>query len=405
MSVKSETRIPIRIFNALASRFGAGATAKLNPEQILKIAAKNYGDGHFGDDQFLNGLDVLCHSLNTEAKLHTFGRIFSKNMILGALFSRLELSQRWQEYPEVLKAPVKSPVFIVGPARSGTTLLFNLMARDDRFRFFKAWEARRPGLPHGNQKQIKKAKKKNIVEFKLIDYIRPEFKKVHYMAPEEPEECNILLINSFEAVIFRYMFNVETYYDWYNKQDHTYTYAYYKKQLQWVQSKTPGKRWLLKSPAHLTAFKKLVEQFPDALFIQTHRDLQESIPSNCSLKYNLQSMTSYDIDKKELAEFVLNDLFRSLKATFEVRAENQLNIFDIQYRDLIQNPMSVLKQVYEFIGEDFNETAQRGALDYLVSNPKNKFGQHHYSLEEFGLDRKRILEKFNFYNQLFGYGR
>jgi hypothetical protein len=285
MSVRAETRIPIRIFNTLSSLFTLKDNATFTPDELLEIAAKRYGRDDFGDDRFLEGFNVLCRALEKEANLHPAGRIISKNIILNSLHSRLELSRRWQEYPNVLKSPVKKPVFIAGPARGGTTLLFNLLAQDDRFRFFRAWEARRPGILLNNQKEIKKTKRETAAELRMMDYMRPEFKKIHYVAPEDPEECNVLLTNSFESIIFPYMFTIGTYYDWYNEQSHRYAYAYYKKQLQWVQSNTPGKRWLLKTPSHLAALKAQIDQFPDAVIIHTHRNLLESIPSNCSIKY------------------------------------------------------------------------------------------------------------------------
>lgn len=392
----NETRIPIRIFNALAKIWANG---DFNPDEILETAAKRFGSNDFGDDQFLTGFNLLCRSLKTEANLHSVGRIVARNMILKCLHSRSELSQRWKEYPTVLKKPIKKPIFIVGPARSGTTFLFNLLALDDRFRFFRAWEARFPGLKYDDkiQMRVKKAQKKTKNELEVINYIRPGFKKIHHMECQKPEECNILLTNSFEAIIFRYMFEVNSYYDWYNEQDHIYAYTYYKKQLQWAQSNTPGKRWLLKSPSHLTAFKTLVDHFPDATFIQTHRDLQESVPSNCSLKYNLQSISSSGIDRKKIGDFVMHDLWRSLHTTFNVRALNSLNIFDIKYIDLIKYPITVLEQIYEYLGEEFNGTVKNRVMEFLASNPKDQFGRHVYSIEEFGLDKQTIFKKFDFY--------
>ncbi len=399
MGVRSETRIPIRIYNYVAPKFRIRATGRLNPDELLETAAKKFGGDDFGDDYFLDGFRVLCHSLEADANLHASGQLFARNMILNSLHCRLELCRRWQQYPEVLEKPIKRPIFIVGAGRTGTTLLFDLLAQDDRFRFLRAWEARRPGLAHDNQTQMKKAKRKSGIELQMINYMRPELKKIHYMAPDKPEECNPLFTNSFEAVIYRYIFEVHSYYDWYIQQTHKYQYKYYKKQIQWMQGNTTGRRWLFKAPSHLAGFKSLVDQFPDAVLIQTHRDLVAGIPSNCSLKYNLLSMTSYKISKKEIGRFVMEDLGRNLRSTFDVRAENHLNILDIQYGDLIGKTMAVLKRIYEHIGEDFNENTQRRAMMYLASNPKNKFGRHHYSLEEFGLSRETIFEKFDFYNQ------
>ncbi len=403
MSVKSETRLPVRLFNALAPLFGAFASSEFHPDGMLESAAKRYGSDDFGDGHFLEGLRVLCRSVNTEAKLHSFGQLFSKFVILNLLRNRLELSQRWKEHPEVLTAPIERPVFIVGSPRTGTTLLFNLLAQDERFRYFRSWEAGRAGLPRGDQAQVEKARKESRKTMGTFNYLRPELKKIHHLAVEKPEECNFLLANSFEASFFFVSFMVRSYQDWFYSRNHDYAYAYYTKQLQWMQSKTPGKRWLLKAPAHLLAFGTLFDQFPDAVVLQTHRDPQESLPSMCSLRYSFRSMLSYAVRKEEIGENVLNHHSKDLQTALALREERKLNVFDIQYSDLIESPMAVLKQAYEYIGENFSEAVQAEASGYLASNPKDKFGRHTYSNEEFGLDRKTILEKFDFYYQRFNF--
>lgn len=401
MSVKSETRFPIRVINTLAPVFRSTASTKFDPDELMEKAAKSYGRDDFGDPRFSEGLQVLCDAVNKEGKLHAFGQIFSRFLVLNLLRNRIELAQRWQDHPEVLKVPVERPVFIVGQPRTGTTLLFNLLALDDRFRYFRSWEAGRPGLPRDDRKQIQKAKKESLKTMGTFNYMRPELKKIHHLAVEKPEECIFLLANSFEAGFFPFMFTIRSYYDWFKEQDHGYPYAYYKRQLQWMQSKTPGKRWLLKTPAHLAAFEELFNQFPDAVILQTHRDPQKSIPSLCSLKYNFQSMSSYEIDKKEISRFMIDDLSDSLRTAFELRETKQLNVYDIQYSDLIKSPITILEQVYKHIGEDFSDTMKIDAGNYLASNPKNKFGKHRYNGDEFGLDKKELIDKFEFYYSRF----
>ena len=45
-----------------------------------------------------------------------------------------------------------------------------------------------------------------------------------------------------------------------------------KKVLQCCQFQRGGDRWVLKSPQHLEQFPVLVDVFPDATFVVTHRD-------------------------------------------------------------------------------------------------------------------------------------
>ena len=60
----------------------------------------------------------------------------------------------------------------------------------------------------------------------------------------------------------------------------------------------PG-QWLLKSPAHLWQLDTLVDEYPDALIVQTHRDPLNVISSISALTDHLRRMAS---DESDLAE-------------------------------------------------------------------------------------------------------
>lgn len=375
-----------------------------DPDQLMATAAKRSKLSDFGDDSFLEGLRMLCESLNGESDLHPFGRYSAKQSILTSLRNRLELAARRKEHPEVFEAPVERPLLIVGSPRTGTTLLFNLLALDDRFRYIRSWEARRPGLPHDNKRLIKEAKADCKRDIDGLNYLRPGLKKIHYLDPEKPEECIPLLANSFESDFYSFSYRTKSYFDWWiGKDEHKNCYSYYREQLQWLQNKTPGKRWLLKSPAHLGALKSLFTEFPDAIVLQTHRDPVKIIPSISNLKYNFQSMFTYNVDKEYIGETAVDFLSKALEAAFEYREENNCNMFDIKYEDIVRDPIGTLKHVYGLIGEPFTDVIDERARNYLAANPKNKFGKHSYGMDEIGMDKETIQEKFAFYYDHFNF--
>ena len=74
-----------------------------------------------------------------------------------------------------------------------------------------------------------------------------------------------------------------TYSAWLAGQDWTPAYARHRRNLQLIGLERPRKRWVLKNPSHLFALDALLEVYPDALVVQTHRDPRTAIASMCSL--------------------------------------------------------------------------------------------------------------------------
>ena len=89
-------------------------------------------------------------------------------------------------------------------------------------------------------------------------------------------------------------FHVPSYLKWFsNDADQLATMRWHKRFLQYLGSGgVTGKRWLLKTPVHLTRLKELFEVYPDACVIMTHRDPKKIIPSAASLVSTVRSLYS-----------------------------------------------------------------------------------------------------------------
>jgi len=404
MSARSETRLPIRFCNGISSIFGKHSSSQFVPEQLLEKAARKNRLSDFGEEFFLEGLQVLCDALNTESNLHFLGRLLAKEIFLSALRNRLELSAYWKQYPEALKAAIVRPVFIVGLPRTGTTLLFNLLALDDRFRYLRGWEAVRPGPSYHSKKNVSKAIAERNANTNFFLYLKPDLKKIHFTTPKMPEECIALFINSFECDFFSLHFKTDSYFDWFFEHDHGQSYAYYRNQLKWLQRQADGRRWLLKAPSHLFAFETLFKTFPDALVIQTHRDPVNIVPSVSSLMYNFQSATTYDVAKKNIGLDTVELLSKTMRDMLRLRDGKGYNVMDVYYEDLISDPIKTLQTIYQHMGETLSDAMQARVGAYLTQNPKNKYGRHKYTLDEYGVTREMIHTEFDFYYHSFNFG-
>ena len=97
-----------------------------------------------------------------------------------------------------------------------------------------------------------------------------------------------------------YMFDAPDYIEWLRELDRAANYRYFRSQLQLLSWRDPGEYWVLKAPAHLFSLDVILEAFPDARFVVTHRDPQDSIASACSLAAAYRSITVDHVDLNRL---------------------------------------------------------------------------------------------------------
>ena len=80
----------------------------------------------------------------------------------------------------------------------------------------------------------------------------------------------------------------------------------------------------------------------------------------------------------------------------QVRRENpNWKIIDVPYESFIANPAATIREIYRAFDYPFTAAMESKLTDYMAANRKDKYGQHRYSLEQFGLDTAAIEGAFN----------
>ncbi|MBT8468915.1 MAG: sulfotransferase [Deltaproteobacteria bacterium] len=144
---------------ALANRVGRslwklGVGGKpITVRGVLSDARRRVGFDDFGDEGFLEPLDVLVDSINREARLNPVGRMIIRGRIVGVLTNKLVAHDTIKRHPEILDIEVESPIVVAGLARTGTTMLHRLIAQDRAIRSLASWRrsiprprSRKPGI-------------------------------------------------------------------------------------------------------------------------------------------------------------------------------------------------------------------------------------------------------------------
>lgn len=377
----------------------------LNAEKLLQEAREKTGYNDFGDMGFKTNLERLLESAKKEANLTTFGKLALYHESIGYLCSRLALHNEFGNNPKTLQIDIKRPLFITGLPRTGTTILQTLLAQDPQFRAPLTWEYNLwPKPPENlrgeNQKRIDQSKA-DIENFKSLV---PNLTGMHPLEAELPEECIMGMAISFDSILFELKYHVPSYRKWCDQNDKSVPYREHKMILQYLQKNTPTKKWLLKTPAHIANLPYLIETYPDAMIVQTHRDVKKSIPSMASMGYNVRKAFGKKTDKKQIGEEAVDTWSKRLDKGLAYRSnlpEKTSRFFDLDFADLMKNPMGSIKKIYGYFDLQLTKNTLQRMESFLKNNPRGKRGSHNYSLKEFGLSRDCLDRVFQQYNDRF----
>lgn len=120
------------------------AAARFRPADLIEQACHAAGCDDFGEDSWREGLDRVCDGLINQARLNALGVEIASADLVRALTHRLQITAWRGTHPEVATAPVERPIVIVGQPRTGTTILFDLLATDPALRAPLTWEVDNP---------------------------------------------------------------------------------------------------------------------------------------------------------------------------------------------------------------------------------------------------------------------
>ena len=389
--------VPIRVFNRLVP------AGRLDVDALIKHARRKTGLSDFGDDGHLEALHVLAESINDEARLTPTGRVIQKSRLAGALVQRLRIQDLLKRHPEIDDIDLGPVIAITGLQRTGTTLLHRLLFSHPEIRGVSGLEALMPVSATDSAERAARARKRHaMLAERTISYLAPDFMAVHPIDRQQPEEDVLLLDLNFMSQSAEAILHVPSYSRWLENQDHTATYEYFRRVLKVLTWQQPGRAWVLKTPHHLEYLAVFLKVFDGATVVQTHRDPRVAVTSFCSMVAHGRGMFSDYVDPAEIGRHWCYKTRRMVELAMKTRAEAPEGRFvDVSYYDLIRDPIAQLRRIYEVAGVDFDDGTTALAEQYVAANPQNRFGKHHYRLEDFGLSEDVMDEAFAAYREAY----
>ncbi len=343
------------------------------------------------------GLVELLAALENEHGLNANGRARALNSIHDDLSRLKAIADDRARFPEIAGVEIRQPMFILGLPRCGTSLLHALIDGDPQVRTPLMWEVANPSPP---PEAATFDSDPRIARFDA--YIEHEFgakieeiAKAHPIGAKIPQECGSFMTTSFRSSNPVMMSRVPDFYRWFLGADVTFRYEVHKMWLQHLGWHNPKKHWVLKIQEHMYSLPELRSVYPDAIFVQPHRDPVTVIASISQLIRNIRMPAFDSQDPVALGQEMLHLWHDGQVRMMAYRkAHPDLPIHDLRYKDLASDPVAAVRSIYDRFGWDFTAASEAGIIGWLAENPAGKHGTHRYELADFGLTEGDVREVY-----------
>jgi len=400
MAERYERPAWVRRLNAMGDSVGGAfeggrRLVPIDADALLEQAERHVGavKSDFGDPAWRERFTALARALDA-SPLHLVGRLLTKQELLRSLRTRLLLCRALDEAPGIADERIEAPVIVTGPARSGTSITFELLWLDPTLRAPLAWEALHPVSSAGEEQRLAWSE----CEQELWADVQPEFAAVHELRSDLPVECVTLTAPCFGGPHWTMVSQAA------GLPDPALMYDFHRRILQVLQHASPRRSWLLKTPGHLATLDLLFATYPDAWVVQTHRDPAKTMPSTVSTTALVQWLRTDQIDLVKLAAAIEATFAFALNDVAERRAKQALpdRFVDVHFQDLLRDPVATLRRAYERMGRRFTGEHAEAIRRYLAEKPKGKFGVHPYTPEEWGFTAEGLRQSLAPYVSHFG---
>ncbi len=383
--------------------YGESVDTILSVKAVLEAAAERTGLDDFGPDDFHERLGLWLSECDADSERTGLGRMSLFGDCVRYASTRLRIRALLAEHPEIRDVEIKRPIIVVGLPRSGTTHLVNLIAADQRLRSIPLWESQEPvpdpseeAGPDGMDPRFERCE----ASWQAFQAISPLIASMHPMNPDHIHEELELLLPDFTSYNLEWIARCPQWRDYYRAHDQTSHYRGALKTglqiLQWFQ---PRDRWVLKCPQHLEQIGPLMETFPDATIVVTHRD-PVSVMQSAATMLAYGARMSYRTTKPEwYLEYWHDRIHNLLEAS--VRDRHLMpsdRTVDVLFHEFMADDRATVERIYEVAGLAMNDRARQQIDAYMAAHPRGKSGQVVYDVRrDFAADPEELRKAFDFY--------
>ncbi len=390
-----------------AVRYAESQPVRFDVETILAAARAKTGLSDFGRLDFRARLALQCQSVDEDRDLNALGRLGIFANLLRYAENRLRFEDLLRRHPEILETPIERPIIVAGMPRTGTTHLLNLIGADARLRSLPYWESMEPvptpGEGPGRDGRDPRWHRCNVSYQQMVASM-PLIVAMHDMPPEHIHEEIELEELDFASYLLEWLCRPYRWRDHYLTLDQRPHYAYMKRVLQALTWMRGPRRWVLKSPQHLEHLPALLETFPDATIVITHRDPVSVFRSAITMQAYGDRVRRSRVDLAATADYWRDRVGKLLGACLRDREKlPAAQVIDVPFHAFMADDVGTVGRIYERAGLPMTAEARASLDAFMAANPRGKHGQVVYDLKgDFGLDPDAVRKPFADYLARFG---
>jgi hypothetical protein len=375
----------------------------LTAEALHEQACAQTGLTDFGEQDYRERMDVLLAAFEELPRLTAFGRTYAFSLMLTFLKGRLRIIDHLKKHPEIFDVEIKAPLVIAGLPRTGTTHLHSLLASDPALRSLPYWEAQEPLPVPGEEGTIEPRRQRTGDALNISQTLMPYFQLMHEMTIDHIHEDIGLMVQDFASGFFTTLTHLPRWSDYLRDNDQTPGYQFLRMMLQ-VLAHQDGRqrRWVLKSPQHLEQFVPIMNVFPDATFIVTHRDPVDVSVSMATMMTYTMRMSVDQVDVPMVARYWIGRIEEMLTAC--LRDHDRLppeRTIDVRFDEFMADDLAMVQRVWDVAGYEPSAESRGAVADYLAGHARGRLGRVEYRPEDLGLDRDDLRKRFAPYVERF----
>lgn len=371
-------------------------------EQAIAAA----GSDDFGDAFYRDGLRRILAGYDAEARFHEAGRSLAWQALVETLARRLRANRLLAEHEAGgagSGAAGDAPLVITGLVRTGSTALHHVFGADPAWRALPYWLACHPRPEPPRERWSDEpgyvAARDELDQMYAAD---PSLRSIHNMEADAPEECRHFLAQSFTDDYFEVNTTMPSYVAWYETCRPVASYRHHRRLLELVGAGGETRPWVLKYPVHLKHLDALLEVYPDARIVWTHRDPSMVLASYTSLIAGFRAVFEERIDREAIVREQTEVWAAATERAIGVRDRiGDDRFYDLEFAAFAADPVGAVARIHGHFGLEFSD-ASRAALDaWCGANPRGKHGEHRYATDGPALDRGAVADRFAVYTERF----